>query len=166
MLVGPFRSPERAGSIRPHIRSSGASRLACSTSYAARHAKISDVTLRAFSFALLLIAGIFPYPVLAADSKAEAMAGAILFRDKGCAHCHGANGEGTQKAPALANIRKNKFWTSAKITEQIQNGGQKMPPFSDALTDAQTAQVVTFLRAKHWPLPPPAPPAPPASPTN
>ncbi len=115
--------------------------------------------LRAFSFALLLIAGISPHPALAADSKADAMAGAILFRDKGCARCHGANGAGTQKAPALANIRKNKFWTPAKITDQIQNGGQKMPPFSDSLTDAETAQVVVFLRSKHWPIPPPAAPA-------
>ena len=74
-------------------------------------------------------------------------------------YCHGANGAGTQKAPALANIRKNKFWTPAKITDQIQNGGQKMPPFSDSLTDAETAQVVVFLRSKHWPIPPPAAPA-------
>jgi mono/diheme cytochrome c family protein len=114
------------------------------------------VTLRAFFFAFFLIVGIFPYPVFASDSKADAMAGAVLFRDKGCAHCHGATGAGTQKAPALANIRKNKYWTPAKITEQIQNGGQKMPPFSDSLTDAETAQIVVFLRAKHRPVPQPA----------
>jgi mono/diheme cytochrome c family protein len=117
------------------------------------------VTLRAISLAFLLIAGIFPCPAFAAHQKADEVAGAVLFRDKGCTHCHGAQGEGTQKAPALANIRKNKFWTPAKITEQIQNGGQKMPPFSDSLTDAETTQVVFFLRSKHWPVPPPASPA-------
>ncbi len=126
-----------------------------------RHAKIIDVTLRSSYLAPLFLAGIFAYPMFAADSKGDQIAGAALFRDKGCAHCHGANGEGTRKAPALVDIRKNKFWTPAKITEQIQNGGQKMPPFSDSLTDAETAQIVVFLRAKHWPVPPPA-----TSPTN
>lgn len=85
------------------------------------------------------------------------MAGAILFRDKGCAHCHGPNGIGTRKAPSLVDIRKNKAWTPAKITDQILNGGQKMPPFSDSLTDAEVAQIVTYLRAKKRPVPPPAP---------
>jgi hypothetical protein len=46
------------------------------------------------------------------------------------------------------DLRKNKLWPPAKITAQILNGGQKMPPFSDSVTD---------LRAKHRPVPPPAP---------
>jgi mono/diheme cytochrome c family protein len=114
------------------------------------------VNSRSVFLALGFLAGIFTSPVFAADSKADAMSGAVLFRDKGCAHCHGAHGEGTQKGPALADIRKNKMWTAAKITEQILNGGQKMPPFSDSLSDPEVAQIVTFLRAKHWPVPPPA----------
>lgn len=85
------------------------------------------------------------------------MAGAILFRDKGCAHCHGANGEGTQKAPSLVNIRTNKVWTVAKMTDQILNGGEKMPPFADSLSDPEIAQIVTYLRAKKRPVPPPVP---------
>ena len=56
----------------------------------------------------------------------------------------------------LANLPKDKVWTAAKITNQILNGGQKMPPFSDALTDAEIAQLVAYLRAKHRPAPPPA----------
>jgi mono/diheme cytochrome c family protein len=125
------------------------------------------VNPRLLTLSIFLIAGMFALPAFADHTKADETAGATLFRDKGCTHCHGANGEGTRKAPALVNIRKNKFWTPAKITEQIQNGGQKMPPFSDALTDAETAQIVSFLRAKHWPVLPPAPssatPAPPAN---
>ena len=84
------------------------------------------------------------------------MAGAVLFRDKGCAHCHGASGVGTQKAPALVNIRGNKTWTPEKITQQILNGGKKMPPFSDSLSDPEVAQIVAYLRSKHPPVPPPA----------
>jgi mono/diheme cytochrome c family protein len=83
-------------------------------------------------------------------------AGAILFRDKGCAHCHGAGGTGGKKGPDLSGIRADKIWTTDKITNQILNGGQKMPPFSDSLTDAEISQLVAYLRAKHRPIPPPS----------
>jgi mono/diheme cytochrome c family protein len=96
----------------------------------------------------------------ASGSKAKAeLAGAILFRDQGCAHCHGEGGTGGKKGPDLSNLRKDKLWPPAKITHQILNGGQKMPPFSDALTDEQISQLVAYLRAKNKPVPPPAPPA-------
>jgi mono/diheme cytochrome c family protein len=117
-----------------------------------------EVNSRLVSLAFFLFAGAFTHSALAADSKSDAMAGAVLYRDKGCAHCHGAHGEGTPKAPALFDIRKSKLWTGDKITQQILNGGQKMPPFADSLSDAEVAQVVSFLRAKNWPVPPPAAP--------
>ena len=88
----------------------------------------------------------------AADEKA----GAGLFRDKGCTFCHGVGGAGTAKAPALTDLRDSKEWTAARITSQIMNGGQKMPPFGDALTDQEIAQLVAYLRAKNRPIPPPA----------
>jgi len=87
----------------------------------------------------------------AADSKA--VAGATLFRDKGCAYCHGANAQGTQKGPSLAAVRKN--MKPAQISAQIENGGQKMPSFSDSLSHDEVAQLVAFLRAKHRPAPAP-----------
>ncbi len=90
-------------------------------------------------------------------TKAAEEAGAILFRDKGCTHCHGVGGIGTKKAPNLVDLRKNKLWTPAQITNQILNGGQKMPPFSDSVTDEEAAQLVAYLRAKHRPVPPPTP---------
>jgi len=98
---------------------------------------------------------------MAADKKADEMAGAVLFRDQNCAHCHMMNGAGGTKGPDLTNIDADKDWTADKITGQITNGGQKMPPFADALTDAQIAQIVAYLRAKHRPAAPPAA-APPA----
>ncbi len=93
-------------------------------------------------------------------TKAAEQAGALLFRDKGCTHCHGAGGIGTKKAPSLVDLRKNKQWTPAQITNQILDGGQKMPPFSDSVTDEEAAQLVAYLRAKHRPVPPPAPSEP------
>ncbi|MFP5234668.1 MAG: c-type cytochrome [Acidobacteriota bacterium] len=92
-------------------------------------------------------------PALAASSetKDQERAGATLFRDKGCTYCHGADLKGTKKAPALADIRKDKDWTPEKMTDQILNGGQKMPPFADSLSDDEIAQLVAFLRAKKRP---------------
>jgi len=84
------------------------------------------------------------------------MAGAVLYRDKGCAHCHGASLAGTPKGPALANVRTDKQWPPDKIKDQIMNGGKKMPPFADSLTDDEIAQIIDYLRAKHRPVPPPA----------
>jgi mono/diheme cytochrome c family protein len=93
------------------------------------------------------------------DTKADEQAGSILYRDKGCPQCHGAALEGNKKGPALAEIRNDKEWPPERITKQIMDGGQKMPPFGESLTDQEIAQLVAFLRAKDRPaLPPSAPP--------
>jgi ubiquinol-cytochrome c reductase cytochrome b subunit len=86
-------------------------------------------------------------------------AGALLFRDKGCAYCHGTGGIGGKKGPDLTDLRKDKLWTPAKITDQILNGGQKMPPFRESVSDEEAAQLVAWLRAKHRPVAPPSPTA-------
>ena len=96
--------------------------------------------------------------VAEANKNADEMAGAVLFRDKGCAHCHGDGGIGGKKGPPLVDIQKDKQWTPEKMTNQILNGGQKMPPFADSLTDAEVAQLVAYLRDKHRPVLQPAPP--------
>lgn len=97
-------------------------------------------------------------PAMAASSavKEQEKAGAALFRDKGCTYCHGEDLKGTKKAPSLYEIEKDKTWTPEKMTDQILNGGQKMPPFSDSLSDDEIAQLVAFLRAKKRPPIPPA----------
>jgi mono/diheme cytochrome c family protein len=102
-----------------------------------------------FSFALPF------HAAYAFASKADEQAGANLFRDKGCAYCHGAAAQGTQKGPSLANVRKT--MKPAKISAQIENGGQKMPAFSDSLSHDEVALLVAFLRAKHRPAPAPVP---------
>jgi mono/diheme cytochrome c family protein len=94
------------------------------------------------------------------NKKQDEMAGAVLFRDKGCGFCHGADLKGTRKAPALEDIRKEKEWTDDKISSQLLDGGQKMPPFRDSLSDDEVKQLVAFLRARHKPVPPPASAAP------
>jgi mono/diheme cytochrome c family protein len=122
---------------------------------------MASVTFRLACLALLpillLLAALPARALDGAKARADEQAGALLFAQKGCVHCHGPGGSGGKKGPDLANLRKNKVWTPAKITNQILNGGQKMPAFSDSLTDAEIAQVVAYLRAKHRPAPPPAP---------
>jgi mono/diheme cytochrome c family protein len=118
------------------------------------------ITRIQFVLTLLLVLLLSTRPESAfcsSKDKAAAQAGATLFSQKGCAHCHGEGGAGGKKGPALTNLRKAKEWTPVRITNQILNGGQKMPPFGDSLTDAEAAQLVTYLRAKHKPAPANAP---------
>ena len=127
------------------------------------HEKIASVIPRVnplnpiLLFAVLFLSALSPHPLFGSNTEVAERAGAILFRDKGCTHCHGEGGVGTKKAPSLVDLRRNKQWTPAQITNQILNGGQKMPPFSDSVTDEEAAQLVAYLRAKHRPVPPPAP---------
>jgi mono/diheme cytochrome c family protein len=104
---------------------------------------------------LLLGASLPAHALSSANDKAATQAGATLFGQKGCAHCHGEAGVGGKKGPSLTNLRKDKEWTPARMTNQILNGGQKMPSFSDSLTDTEVAQLVTYLRARHKPASPP-----------
>jgi mono/diheme cytochrome c family protein len=115
-------------------------------------------------FGLIVLVAI-PAPLSASQKNDREKAGAVLFRDKGCTYCHGIGGVGTTKAPALTSLYKDKTWTPEKITNQILNGGQKMPPFRDSITDDEVTDLIAYLRAKNKPVPPPAasPDATPAS---
>lgn len=94
--------------------------------------------------------------LFAASKGDQEKSGAVLFRDKGCSYCHGAGGVGTKKAPSLTDLPKDKTWTPKKITDQILNGGQKMPPFRESVTDDEVIDLIAYLRAKNKPVPPEA----------
>jgi mono/diheme cytochrome c family protein len=118
--------------------------------------------LAALTFVFVLaLAQAIPAATKPHPTKADEQAGALLFRQQDCAHCHGPEGIGGKKAPPLTNLRKNKDWPPEKIAHQILNGGLKMPPFGDSLTDGQIAQLVAYLTAKHKPPPPSTPSEPP-----
>ena len=106
----------------------------------------------------LIVASTLPLFAAAADPEASAKAGAALFSDKGCTYCHGSAGQGAKKGPALTDVWKDKTWTNEKITNQILNGGQKMPPFQDSVSDDEVKDLIAWIRAKKKPVPPPAPP--------
>lgn len=113
--------------------------------------KLSTLRLSLGLIAILIM----PAASLAAKQDADAKAGAGLFRDKGCGFCHGVGAAGTKKGPSLLDLPKDKSWTNEKISSQILDGGPKMPPFRDSVTDEELAQLIAYLRAKNKPVPPP-----------
>lgn len=105
----------------------------------------------------LWVAAIVLVPAAAcaqAGSKAE---GARLFASSGCAHCHGATGEGTEEGPSLRDVHRK--LKKAQIQEQIVAGGGAMPAFGTALDAEQVKSLVAFLVARQWVTPSPEPPA-------
>ena len=76
--------------------------------------------------------------------------GSAVFASSGCTQCHGPLGLGTEKGPSLRDVRKR--MDGDAVYKQIEEGGQAMPPFGDALDDDQITALVEFLRGKKpWP---------------
>lgn len=97
------------------------------------------------------------HPVLA-FSKQSREAGAATFHEKGCEHCHGVDGIGTDRGPDLSGIGKR--WHKDQIERQIREGGGGMPPFGEALNTDEVRSLVDFLAGKRKALhlqPKPAP---------
>jgi mono/diheme cytochrome c family protein len=79
-------------------------------------------------------------------SRADRAAGQELFQQKGCEHCHGPEGIGTDRGPSLVTVGKR--LNKDEIKQQIQDGGKQMPPFKDVLTDDETRKLVDYLAHK------------------
>jgi mono/diheme cytochrome c family protein len=124
----------------------------------------ASAVLAACCLALLCGARITP-PAHAFSNHSRA-AGAAVFHDKGCEHCHGVDGIGTDRGPDLSTVGKR--WHKDRIAKQIVNGGGGMPPFGNILQPDEVKQLVDYLHAKRkapitpTPNPRPAPPKPPA----
>ncbi|HTS51094.1 MAG TPA: c-type cytochrome [Bryobacteraceae bacterium] len=78
-------------------------------------------------------------------SETASMAGAKLFARE-CAACHGANGEGLEKAPSLRRPEVSNA-TPGALFWVLENGSLRngMPSFAH-LPAPQRWQIVTFLR--------------------
>jgi mono/diheme cytochrome c family protein len=82
----------------------------------------------------------------ATASKTDRAAGAELFKEKGCEHCHGADGVGTEKGPSLTTVGKR--LKKDEIERQIREGGKQMPAFGDVLNEDETRKLVDYLAHK------------------
>ena len=91
-------------------------------------------------FALAIVATM-AMPLFAAD-------GAVVFKTKGCAGCHGA--DGTKAIPAMGvkplNSPEVKAKSDAQLTTAIAKGEGKMPPQAGKLTPDEIAAAVKFVR--------------------
>jgi mono/diheme cytochrome c family protein len=89
-------------------------------------------------------------PAAPQQAPAAALDGPMLFREKGCVHCHGADAAGTAKGPSLKSIGRT--WNREKIEHQIRFGGAVMPAFGDVLDDAEVKTLLDFLAQKRAPV--------------
>jgi ubiquinol-cytochrome c reductase cytochrome b subunit len=95
---------------------------------------------------VLAIGEIVSAPVAHASSKAMRQQGAALFHEKGCEHCHGVDGVGTERGPNLSGV--GRALHKPQIELQIRDGGKEMPAFGKALSDDEVTRLVAFLAAK------------------
>ena len=94
---------------------------------------------------LLIVAGL-PGSHAIAASSANRAAGAELFKQHGCEHCHGVDGIGTDRGPSLMTVGKRLH--KDQIEHQILDGGKQMPPFKDVLNDDEVRKLVDYLAHK------------------
>jgi len=92
--------------------------------------------------------GILPAPNVPIATTEESIAlGGQLF-SQNCSRCHGPEGQGTQRAPAL-NVKAFLTDTSDIAIQQIvTNGvpGTAMPVWGDRMTEADIQAIVGFIR--------------------
>lgn len=102
--------------------------------------------IRSAVIAIVITAGVgMSYAQSAADK------GADLFKAKGCAMCHGADGKG--QTPAGKAMKAGDFTSSevqaisdADLTNIIENGKGKMAPQKSKVSAAEAAQIVGWIR--------------------
>ncbi len=92
--------------------------------------------------------GTIPAPNVPIPTTAESIAlGGDLFAAN-CARCHGPEGQGTPRAPAL-NVKSFLTQTNDQAMQLIISGGvpgTAMPAWGDRMTDAEIQAIVSFIR--------------------
>jgi len=89
----------------------------------------------------------------AGGAKAAAAARGKEVFDKKCGLCHFADSDAKKIGPGLKGISKRGTFTvnNNKVTDEslktwIENGDALMPPFKDALEEAQIKDVVAYVK--------------------
>ena len=79
------------------------------------------------------------------EKTGDAAAGQSVFADN-CAGCHGSLGTGGNGGPDLTTIPEAK--DTAKVIEQVKNGGGGMPAFKNQLTNKQILDVSAYVTSE------------------
>jgi mono/diheme cytochrome c family protein len=82
----------------------------------------------------------------AMPDKAKLEAGETVYNTY-CAVCHGDRLVSTGQFPNLRRLTAN---DRAKFDTTVRNGRNQMPPWKDALSDAQIDQLWTYIRANAY----------------
>jgi mono/diheme cytochrome c family protein len=83
---------------------------------------------------------------------ADAKKGKSNFDDN-CSVCHNADSTDQKVGPGLKGLFKHdklangKAVNDANVTTMINEGGNGMPPFADALTKAEKDDIVAYLKS-------------------
>ena len=85
-------------------------------------------------------------PAAVAEAHGDRVAGATLFHERGCEHCHGVDGRGGELGPDLSTVGKRR--TREYMERQIREGGGGMPAFGDALQADEVTNLLAYLQAK------------------
>jgi mono/diheme cytochrome c family protein len=85
-------------------------------------------------------------PAAHASGSDDRKLGAVLFHERGCEHCHGVDGTGTERGPDLSGV--GRILHKPDIERQIRDGGKEMPAFGDTLSNDEVQQLVAYLAAK------------------
>ena len=100
-----------------------------------------------------------PPPAAAPAPRTETQARGAALYEKHCVGCHGERGEGVAGAyPALAGSRAVTMASSANLVHVVLQGGFPpttagnprpfgMPPFATMLSNAEVADLLTFIRS-------------------
>lgn len=77
-------------------------------------------------------------------------AGSVVFRETGCAHCHGEAAGGTEKGPSLLGIGRT--WSRERLEHQVKQGGVAMPAFGAILDDTDIQSLLDYLESTKTPV--------------
>ncbi|MFC2046430.1 c-type cytochrome [Chloroflexota bacterium] len=93
-------------------------------------------------------------PLAAVPAASMVGEGKALLADKGCASCHGANGEGVENlGPALPGHSGEVVFNQVREPRQVPEGSAQMPAFGvDQISDEELEKIVAFIESLGPPM--------------
>lgn len=93
-------------------------------------------------------------PPARAPAASPVEEGKALLAAKGCASCHGANGEGVEDlGPALPGHSRDVVFSQVREPRQVPEGRVQMPAFdTDQISDDELEKIVAFIESLGPPM--------------
>jgi len=99
-----------------------------------------------------LILGLLACVPLAGSGPAEAADDGAATFNSSCAGCHAENGAGDTaigKSTGVPDLRSSQVQSQpdSRLTDVIENGTGRMPPFKSTLNEDQVKKLIAYVRA-------------------